>query len=67
MCLVLVEVKSGDCAVVVDDEADVVVVSFGADVVPESSSMAAQAWGGELDLGDDPEAVRDEACGNPEG
>ena len=67
MCLVLVEVKSGDCAVVVDDEADVVVVSFGADVVPESSSMAAQAWGGELDLGDDPEAVRDETCGNPEG
>ena len=67
MCLVLVEVESGDCAVVVDDEADVVVVSSGADVVPESSSMAAQAWGGELDLGDDPEAVRDEACGNPEG
>ena len=50
-----------------DDEADMVVVSSGADVVPESSSMAAQAWGGELDLGDDPEAVRDEACGNPEG
>ena len=67
MCLVLVEVESGDCAVVVDDEADMVVVSFGADVVSESSSMAAQAWGGELDLGDDPEAVRDEACGNPEG
>ena len=67
MCLVLVEVESGDCAVVVDDEADVVVVSSGADVVPESSSMAAQAWGGELDLGDDPEAVRDESCGNPEG
>lgn len=67
MYLVLVEVESGDCAEVVDDEADVVVVSFGADVVPESSSMAAQAWGGELDLGDDPEAVRDEACGNPEG
>ena len=41
MCLVLVEVKSGDCPVVVDDEADVVVVSSGADVVSESSSMAA--------------------------
>ena len=41
MCLVLVEVESGDCAVVVDDEADVVVVSSGADVVPESSSVAA--------------------------
>ena len=67
MCLVLVEVKSGDCPVVVDDEADMVVVSSGADVVSESSSMAAQAWGGELDLGDDPEAVRDETCGNPEG
>ena len=67
MCLVLVEVESGDCAVVVDDEADVVVVSSGADVVSESSSMAAQAWGGELDLGDDPEAVRDVAGGDPEG
>ena len=67
MCLVLVEVKSGDCAVVVDDEADVVVVSSGADVVPESSSMAAQAWGGELDLGDAPEAVRDVASGDSEG
>ena len=67
MCLVLVEVKSGDCAVVVDDEADVVVVSFGADVVPESSSMAAQAWGSELDLCDDPQVVRDVAGGDPEG
>ena len=67
MCLVLVEVKSGDCAVVVDDEADVVVVSSGADVVPESSSVAAQAWGGEMDLGDDPEAVWDVASGDLEG
>ena len=50
-----------------DDEADVVVVSSGADVVSESSSMAAQAWGGELDLGDDPEAVRDVASGDQEG
>ena len=50
-----------------DDEADVVVVSSGADVVPESSSMAAQACGGELDLGDDPEAVRDVASGDSEG
>ena len=67
MYLVLVEVESGNCAVVVDDEADVVVVSSGADVVPESSSVAAQAWGGELDLGDDPEAVRDVASGDSEG
>ena len=67
MYLVLVEVESGNCAVVVDDEADMVVVSFGADVVPESSSMAAQAWGGELDLGDDPEVVRDVTGGDPEG
>ena len=50
-----------------DDEVDMVVVSFGADVVSESSSMAAQAWGGELDLGDDPEAVRDVAGGDSEG
>ena len=50
-----------------DDEADVVVVSFGADVVSESSSMAAQAWDAELDLGDDPEAVRDVAGGDSEG
>ena len=67
MYLVLVEVESGDCAVVVDDEADVVVVSSGADVVSESSSMAAQAWGGELGLGDDPEAVKDVASGDSEG
>ena len=67
MYLVLVEVESGNCAVVVDDEADVVVVSSGADVVPESSSVAAQAWSGELDLGDDPEAVRDVADGDSEG
>ena len=50
-----------------DDEADVVVISSGADVVPESSSVAAQAWGGELDLGDDPEVVWDVAGGDPEG
>ena len=50
-----------------DDEADVVVVSFGADVVSESSSMAAQAWGSELDLCDDPQVVRDVAGGDPEG
>ena len=67
MYLVLIEIKSGDGAVVVDDEADVVVVSFGADVVSESSSVAAQAWGGELDLGDDPEVVRDVAGGDSEG
>ena len=67
MYLVLVEVESGGGAVVVDDEADVVVVSSGADVVPESSSVAAQAWGGELDLSDDPEAVRDVASGDSEG
>ena len=67
MYLVLVEVESGDCAVVVDDEVDMVVVSFGADVVSESSSMAAQAWGGELDLGVDPEVVWDVASGDPEG
>ena len=67
MYLVLVEVESGNCAVVVDDEADMVVISSDADVVSESSSMAAQAWGGELDLGDDPEAVRDVAGGDPEG
>ena len=50
-----------------DDEVDMVVISFGADVVSESSSMAAQAWGGELNLGDDPEVVRDVAGGDPEG
>ena len=63
MYLVLVEVESGNCAVVVDDEADMVVVSSGADVVSESSSMDAQAWGGELDFGDDPEGVGDESGG----
>ena len=67
MYLVLVEVESGNCAVVVDDEADMVVISSDADVVSESSSMAAQAWGGELDLGDDPEVVWDVASGDPEG
>ena len=50
-----------------DDEADVVVVSSGADVVPESSSVAAQDWSGKLDLGDDPEVVWDVAGGDPEG
>ena len=63
MYLVLIEIKSGDSAVVVDDEADMVVISSDADVVPESSSMAAHAWGGELDLGDDPEVVGDVAGG----
>ena len=67
MYLVFVEVESGDSAVVVDEKADVVIVSFGTYVVSESSSMAAHAWCGELDLGDDPEAVRDEASGDPEG
>ena len=50
-----------------DDEADMVVVSSGADVVPEPSSMAAHAWGGELDLGDDPEVVGDVAGGYAKG
>ena len=67
MYLVLIEIESGDCPVVVDGKADVVVVSSGADVVSESSSVAAQAWGGELDLGDDPQVVRDVAGGDPEG
>ena len=66
MYLVLVEVESGNCAVVVDDEADMVVVSSGADVVPESSSVAAHAWGSELDLGDDPEVGGDVAGGDSE-
>ena len=65
--LVFIEVESGDGAVVRDDETYMIIICHCADVVPEPSSMAAQAWGGELDLGDDPEAVRDEACGNPEG
>ena len=42
--LVLVEVQSGDCTVVMDDEADVVVVCTGTDVVPESSSMTFEYW-----------------------
>ena len=63
MCLVLVEVESGDCAVVVDDEVDVFVICSCADVVPEPSSVAAHAWGGKLDLGDDPEVVGDVAGG----
>ena len=67
MCLVLVEVESGDCAVVVDDEADVVVVCSCANIVPEPSSVAAHAWGGKLDLGDDPEVVWDVVSGDPEG
>ena len=41
MYLVLIEIKSGDSAVVADDEADMVVISSDADVVSESSSMAA--------------------------
>jgi len=57
MYLVLIQVESGDGAVVVDREADVMIVNPGADIVPESSSMATQAWCGELDLGDDPESV----------
>ena len=67
MYLVFVEVESGDSAVVVDEKADVVIVSFGTYVVSESASMAAQAWGGELDLCDDPQVVRDVAGGDPEG
>ena len=63
MYLVFVEVESGDSAVVVDEEADVVIISFGTYVVSESSSMAAQAWDSELDLGDDPEVIRDVAGG----
>ena len=42
-----------------DDEADVVVVCSCANIVPEPSSVAAHAWGGKLDLGDDPEVVGD--------
>ena len=63
MNLVLLEVYSGDGAVVMDDEADVVVICSCADVVPEPSSVAAHAWGGKLDLGDEPEVVGDVAGG----
>ena len=66
MYLVFVEVESGDGAVVVDDEADVVVVCSCADVVPEPTSVAAHAWGSKLDLCDDPQVVRDVAGGDPE-
>ena len=67
MYLVFVEVESGDSAVVVDEKVDVVIVSFGTYVVSESSSMAAHAWCGELDLGDDPEVVGDVAGSQAEG
>mgnify|MGYP003297825783 CR=1 FL=1 len=63
MYLVLLQVESGDGAVVVDCEADVMIVNPGADIVPELSSMAAHAWCGELDLGDDHEVVGDVAGG----
>lgn len=46
-----------------DDKTDVVVICSCADVVPEPSSVAAHAWGSELDLGDDPEVVGDVAGG----
>ena len=46
-----------------DDKTDVVVICSCADVVPEPSSVAAHAWGCELDLGDDPEGVVDDGCG----
>ena len=44
-----------------------IVVSPSADVVSEFPSVAAHAWCGELDLGDDPECVGDGAGGDTEG
>lgn len=67
MNLVPLQVESGDGLVVRYDKADVILISPGADVVPESSSMAAHAWCGKLDLGDDPEGVWDVAGGDAEG
>lgn len=65
--LVLLQVESGDGLVVGYDKADVILISPRADVVPESSSMVAHAWCGELDLGDDPEGVGEVAGGHAEG
>ena len=63
MCLVLLQVESGDVLVVGEDKADLILISPGTDVVPEPTSVAAHAWGGKLDLGDDPEVVGDVAGG----
>ena len=39
----------------------------GTDIIPEFPFVAAQSWGGELDLGDDHECVWDGTCGDTEG
>ena len=58
MYLVLLQIESGNGSVVRDDETYMIIICHCADVVPESSSMTAHVWCGELDLGDDPEGVR---------
>ena len=66
MYLVLLQVESGDGAVVVDCEADVMIVNPGADIVPELASMGAVVWGGELEFTDDPHIHGDCVSGDPE-
>ena len=44
-----------------------IIVSPGTDIIPEFSFVAAQSWGGELDLGDNNECIGDMASGDTEG
>ena len=65
--LVLLQVESGNVSVVGDDKTDMIIVSPGTDIIPEFPFVAAQSWGGELDLGDNNERIRDIASSDTEG
>ena len=65
--LVLLQVESGNVSVVGDDKTDMIIVSPGTDIIPEFPSVSAHSWGGELDLGDNNERIRDIASSDTEG
>lgn len=67
MYLVLPKVETGDGFIFMHDECHMVIIVYGADVVPELASMGAVVWGGELEFADDSHVLGDGVSGDAEG
>ena len=64
--LVLLEIETAYGTEVVNDKRYKTLIRQDTDIVPELPSMGTVAWGGELDLSDDPEPVADCVAIDPE-
>ena len=67
MCLVLLQVKSGDGFVIVHEKAHMHIISHKSDVIPEFPSVALEARCGQLQFADNPEVLAYAVACVPEG